>query len=90
MHDAIAWARTSNFVATTLDGGTVILHLESGRYYSFDATGSAIWEMLESPQSQNGIVDGLMRTFDVSQQVCANSVAKFLGELRGKGLIEQE
>lgn len=67
--------------------GTVILHLDSGRYYSFDDSALAIWELLDVPQSLSGLVDRLTGSYDVAPEDCKNDTAKFLSELAAKGLI---
>ncbi len=85
--DSTIWQRTDGFVSAPVGEGTVILHLESGRYYSFDDSALAIWELLEVPQSLSELVDRLTGTYDVPPEACENDTAQFLSELASKGLI---
>jgi len=85
--DSTIWQRTDGFVSAPVGEGTVILHLESGRYYSFDDSALAIWELLDAPQSLSELVDRLTGTYDVRPEDCESDTAKFLAELASKGLI---
>jgi hypothetical protein len=85
--DSTIWQRTDGFVSAPVGEGTVILHLDSGRYYSFDDSALAIWNLLDVPQSLSGLVDRLTGTYDVPPEDCGNDTAKFLSELAAKGLI---
>jgi hypothetical protein len=85
--DSTIWQRTDGFVSAPVGEGTVILHLESGRYYSFDDSALAVWDLLEVPQSLAGLVDRLTATYDVRPETCESDTAKFLSELAVKGLI---
>ena len=82
------WKRVSDFVSTELDDSIVILSLEAGRYYSFTSTGSAIWELLDEPQSLETLVDALVRRFEVSPQSCSASVTRFLDALAERNLVQ--
>ena len=85
--DSAIWQRTDGFVSAPVGEGTVILHLDSGRYYSFDDSALAVWDLLEAPQSLPGLVDRLTGTYDVQPGDCESDTAKFLAELAAKGLI---
>ena len=85
--DSTIWQRNQGFVSAPVGEGTVILHLESGRYYSFDDSALVIWELLEVPQSLSELVDRLTGTYDVRPEACESDTIKFLSELAAKGLI---
>jgi len=52
----------------------VVLHFESGRYYSLNVSGSIIWKGLLESQSQDQIVDRLCSEFDVDQRTAGEDV----------------
>ena len=81
------WTRVTNFVSTEIDDSIVILSLEAGRYYTFTSSGSAIWELLDQPQSVESLVEALVGRFEVSPDHCAASVTAFLETLNQKDLV---
>jgi hypothetical protein len=70
------------------DSGGVILHLDSAAYHSVNATGSLIWDLLESEKTFEDLVAELkQRQPDFPSDIEAD-VAEFIGELRERDLIE--
>jgi len=52
----------------------VVLHFESGRYYSLNPSGSVIWRGLLENQSADQIVEGLCSEFDVDEETALEDV----------------
>ena len=40
-----------------MDGETVMMDIETGKYYNLGKTGGSIWGILEKPHTVDGIVD---------------------------------
>jgi len=40
-----------NALSTTIDGETVILHRDVGKYYGLNEVGTFVWELLQEPRS---------------------------------------
>jgi hypothetical protein len=66
----------------------VVLHFESGRYYSLNPSGSVIWKALLENQSQEEIVAGLCAAFDVDEGIAREDVLTMTGEFLNKKFIE--
>jgi hypothetical protein len=66
----------------------VLLNLETGAYYRLNATGAAIWELLEAPASVDDVSVGLAVEVTKEASELQGDVEWFLGELTGRGLVE--
>ncbi|MEJ2041564.1 MAG: PqqD family protein [Desulfosarcinaceae bacterium] len=68
-------------------GQVVILHFDSGRYYSLNDSGSAIWKGLLADQTEDQIVSGLRAAFDVEADVAKVDVRTLTREFIEKKFI---
>lgn len=58
--------RTSNVVATDMNGETVMMHIEKGTYFALTGSGGQIWAALESPSTLSEVIAFVEREFDVT------------------------
>jgi PqqD family protein of HPr-rel-A system len=71
-----------------LDDGAVLVHCETGYYYTLNATGTFVWEMLvEREMTVAELADELARAFGQDPQGVAADVQHLLDHLRGENLI---
>ena len=56
--------------------------------YSFNGTGSLIWQLLESPQTVEELSAGLAREYAVEHEQAQKDVAQFVGEMLSVGLVD--
>jgi len=68
-------------VCTVIDDGGVLLHLDTKFYYSLNATGLAVWDLLEAGHADPALVlgDGNGR---------AEGIRAFLAELEKESLVQ--
>ena len=81
-------AQTKELVSSDLDGETVLLSIESGKYYNMDPIGSRIWELIKDPMSVSQLIDILLDEFNVDRKQCEQEVLTFLNRLTGDNLIQ--
>jgi hypothetical protein len=73
-------------VSETVDGEVIMIHLDSGNYYSLRSTGSLIWDAIERGVS----VDAIARALDGAAHNGTDAdahVVSFVEELRAEDLI---
>ena len=73
-------------VSETVDGEVIMIHLDTGNYYSLRSTGSLIWDAIERGAS----VDAITRALDATAHNGTDTnagVASFVEELRAEDLI---
>lgn len=72
------------------ESGGVILHLDSAAYHSVNATGSLIWDLLETKSTFEELVEKIREREPDFPAEIADDVAEFLKELRDRDLVEIE
>jgi Coenzyme PQQ synthesis protein D (PqqD) len=68
--------------------GGVLLRLDSGQYHGLNATGVAIWELLDGERSVGAVAAELARSIDDAPDDLLGDVAGFLEDMRQRGLVD--
>lgn len=75
---------------TTLDGETVLLDLNTGRYYTLNRVGTAIWELCTGAQSLQYIHSALCNRFEASAERIGDDLFALVTQLSHEGLVALE
>lgn len=78
-----------NIVHETLDGETIVIHLETGNYYSLTGSGAEIWALLNGAGSASAICAELARRHACAEDEIKGVVERFIGDLEREGLVER-
>ncbi len=70
--------RSAGLLAAAAHDETVMMDIESGRYYGLDDIGSVIWRRLEAPCRFGKLIDSLVAEYDADPAVIAEDVRKLL------------
>lgn len=71
-----------------IDDETVIMHLETGRYFGYDPVGTRIWALMKEPRTVSAICEQLVTEYEgVEASQCTSDVLAFLRELLDEGLV---
>lgn len=70
----MAYQLSDDYLWKEVGDQVVVLHFESGRYYSLNSSGSAIWKGLLDNQSPDQIVENLCHEFDVDMETASEDV----------------
>ncbi len=81
-------ARKAGQITADMDGETVMMSLDTSRYYNLGKTGSVIWSLIENPTPAGEIVLNLLKEYDVPRERCEAEVIAFLEDLLKEKLIE--
>ncbi len=87
VHQDSVVARKEGIVASEMDGETVMMNLETGKYYNLGGTGSAIWKIIVNPIKVNEIIGELVEKYSTTQEQCIQDVLPFLQNMVEQGLI---
>lgn len=74
-------------VSEAFEDEIVIIHLESGAYYSLDQSGAAIWQWLQGGMSLTEISNRLSTAYRLDAEEIARMVPPFIAELTQEQLI---
>lgn len=79
--------RSEDIFTTDLDGEVGMIHIETGKYYSFENVSSSIWHLIESPIYVNQVVHSLMSEYEVDEATCSEQTLQFLNTLLDLNLV---
>ena len=87
------FTRSRSVVSRVVAGETLIVPVRGrvgdlASIYSFNGTGSLIWQLLDAPRSLADLIDAVEREFDVKQQQAQKDVTQFLNDMRSVGLVD--
>jgi hypothetical protein len=71
-----------------IEGESVLLNLNSERYYGLDKVGTRIWTALGSTPSIQEAYDALLDEYDVAPEVLREDMKELIGQLVENGLLE--
>lgn len=74
--------------AASLDQSAVLMDIQSGLYFEFDAIGADIWTRIAQPLRVDALCADLARDYDASIETIRSGVIAFLTQIADKGLIE--
>ena len=75
---------------TDMDGETVMMDIDMGKYYGFNDVGSRIWEIISQPIVASEIITILLNEFNIGKDSCTSAVLLFLNRLIEDGIVEIE
>ncbi|HSL03628.1 MAG TPA: PqqD family protein [Nitrospiraceae bacterium] len=79
-----------NVQGTTLEGETVLLDLSTGRYYTLNRIGTAIWERCTGSQSLRGIHASLCAKYEAASDRISDDLLALVTHLSHEGLLTLE
>ena len=85
----VAYRIPERVAARTVAGEVVLLDLESGTFFSLNATGTSVWRGLVNAESHADIVAGLVSDYDVTETIAAADMDELLRDLEANGLVER-
>jgi len=93
--DAVMLAQTiltphPDVQSTTMDGETVLLALDTGRYYTLNCLGTAIWDQCNGRNTMRDIHAVLCDRFEVSPDRAFEDLVALANQLVEEGLLLQE
>jgi Coenzyme PQQ synthesis protein D (PqqD) len=85
---AMRFRANSPFVISeTIQGETIIIHLNTGTYYSLQGSGAEVWESIAGAATAPEIAADLAARYAVSAAEAETTVAALMDDLRNEELI---
>ena len=78
----------SNVMFRELEGESVILDLDSEKYFGLDEIGTRMWRLLTEATSIQRAYDALVEEYEVAPETLRADLSDLLETLRERGLIE--
>ena len=70
-----------------LDGESVLLNLETEKYFGLDTAGTRMWELLTSSPSIDAAYARLLEEFEVEPELLRTHLTELLSRLQEHGLL---
>ncbi|HLB54804.1 MAG TPA: PqqD family protein [Gemmatimonadales bacterium] len=80
----------ADLLFTALEGEGVVLHLGERRYFTVNDTGLTLLEATREPQTFDAMVEALMKEYEVSREVAAETTRKFLDQCLAATVMIEE
>ena len=71
-----------------LESKSVLLDLETGRYYTLNRVGTFIWALIDGKTNIHDIIERVVEKFKVERDVASQDVKDLVMSLNEEGLIE--
>jgi hypothetical protein len=71
-----------------LDGEAVLLATDSGKYFGLNEVGTRMWSLLRLHGDVEAVCQTLLAEYNVPEERLREDVARFVGTLADRGLIE--
>lgn len=83
----LEYKHKDGMMTADMNGETVMMDIESGKYYNLGEVGGRIWELLDEPKTFDDLISALVGEYDVSRQQCEQETRPFFSQLLEAGLI---
>jgi len=81
-------AAPSHVMVRYLDRESVLLNLETEKYFGLDETGTRMWQLVTASPNINAAYEELLEEFDVEPELLRANLTELLGHLVDNGLLQ--
>ena len=78
----------SSTLSTSLGDKTIILNINSGKYYELNSTSSLLWLMIEKGVSEDEIIKKITSTYKINASKATESLRKFTNLCKKFGFLD--
>jgi hypothetical protein len=79
--------RSPNATFQVVADEAILIHLQSGVYYSLNEVGTVFWQMLDGQLSLQDCAAKIAAEYDAPQEVILGDLDELAGELMKEGLV---
>ncbi len=76
------------WLSAEVDNETVLMHVETGDYFSLSGVGVDIWIHLQNGVQFKSLYQSLLMDFDIAEDECIRASSRFINELVDKGIVD--
>ena len=76
------------YIISDMDGETVMMSIDNGKYYNLGVIGGFIWGIINNPITISKVISKITAEFDVEDSKCQKDVIPFLENLLKEKLIK--
>lgn len=72
-----------------VDEEMIVLHLPTGKYYTFNNTGHLVWQQLAEGKDTAHIKAQIMDKYEVDEETAARDLSTFIAGLKEHNLVSE-
>ncbi len=73
-----------------IDGETIMMSIDNGKYYGLNTVASRIWEIIKDEPLLSELIEKLVEEYDIEKKQCEIETQEFLSNLIENKLIKIE
>lgn len=81
------YRKCESHIKTVVDDELVLMHLESGKFFSLTDTGRAVWERIDRHDTAAALADAMTQRYDVARARALEEIGAVLAKFEERGLI---
>src|SRR5208282_6502364 len=90
--EELLFTRSRSVVSRVVAGETLIVPVRGkvgdlASIYSFNGTGSLIWQLLDAPRSLSDLIAAVEQEYEVGQEQAHKDVTRFLDDMLSVGVV---
>lgn len=78
----------SHVLVRVLDKESVLLNIETGRYFGLDETGTRMWQLVTAASKIEAAYQQLLDEYDVEPELLRENLTDLVGRLVENGLLQ--
>ncbi len=84
------YRRNPDLIGAAIDDEMVMMSVEHGQYYGLGGVAPRVWELIEKPCTLDGLVNAIVKEYEVDQETCRNDLVGFLAQMESLGLVQRD
>lgn len=85
--DTLPIKDSDRVIDRVVDGGTLLIHLPSGEYFSLDRVGTDVWRNIDGSKTVGDLAQLVFDEYDVEQDQAVADVLRLVEQLASEGLL---
>ena len=80
--------RSEKILFSEIDQDKVMIDLERGAYVGLNPVAGEIWDLLETPQTSQQVIQKLLEVYEIDEATCQIETLEVLQRMARLGLVE--
>lgn len=80
-------SRNPEIIHSAMDGEVVMMSVDQGLFFGIDIIGAHIWNLLETPEKVEDLIEKLVAFYDVERSICERDTLLFLNDMLMKKVV---
>jgi hypothetical protein len=81
--------RSAHATYQTVEGEAILIHMQTGTYYSLNDVGTAFWELLDGARTVGDCAAAIATEYDAPVDVITSDLLELAADLMKEGLVEK-